>query len=215
LSDSSAPQKPEGIFQGRLLKLGELRDATLFLSTAAYVLGYGTWAVYSSSRGLGVLPPLEGQYFLAGVIPLALLIAATVAIRGSAPSPDERVRRRLRSWVKRLGPLVVALGVASFIRWDAPEGLLMFALAIAALYATLVLEVRSGETTSRLLNSILRLVVPAFVIFLTESVYALVVFPVLPLELGGPSPACVRLDLKGATLNRETASFLSIPAEAT
>jgi|GEM_PF-5401341 len=56
-----------------LTNIGELRDALLVGAGIVYILGYVTWSISAYSLGLGLLPALEAQYFMAGIAPAVIL----------------------------------------------------------------------------------------------------------------------------------------------
>lgn len=56
-----------------LRQIGHLRDGFLVGAGALYLLGYLVWTGYAARYGLGLLPALEPQYLLAGLIPALVL----------------------------------------------------------------------------------------------------------------------------------------------
>lgn len=65
-------------------RLSELKSLVLLGGGAAYVLGYLARALHAWSESLGVLPALDFQYFVAGLLmglPLAALVLATLGVR--------------------------------------------------------------------------------------------------------------------------------------
>lgn len=67
-----------------LKELGQLRDGLLVLVTAVYALGYIVWSVVGWKLGLGALPVLDAQYFLAGlpiVVTLMLILSVIRVLR--------------------------------------------------------------------------------------------------------------------------------------
>jgi hypothetical protein len=204
-------------WQSRLAAFAELRDTILFGFSALYVLGYVTWAIYSADRGLGVLPPLEGQYFLAGVVPFFLLIAAYALIRVSQPALTASERRRAATWAKWANwAVAIALGLAVASKASLGEtvGNVSFAAVNIALYLGLVLRIRSGEVGSTWMRWLYILMVPVLVVA-ASVLYATHLFPLLPAEFGGPQPTCVALDLAASNLSPQTHAALGAePADA-
>jgi hypothetical protein len=201
-----------GTLRSRVLAVGELRDAVLFLATAIYVLGYVTWAIYSADQGLGVLPPLEGQYFLAGLVPLVLLAVAIAALTAIVPPADARVRGR----AKKLGGIIMTVamvpaGVLALVdNWVDVPLVLEGAVLVVVVFGTYVgmgLKIRSGEAGTGWMVWVFRLAVPVFVVS-GLLIYATRVFPLLPRELGGPRPFCVELDVTAASISPATLVML-------
>ena len=86
-SGNSAGQAKRGLLPF-LSTVGDVRDALLVGAGTVYILGYVTWSISAYSQGLGLLPALEAQYFMAGVVPavilgtVLLLLFNLVAING-------------------------------------------------------------------------------------------------------------------------------------
>jgi hypothetical protein len=53
--------------------IGGLRDAMLVGAGTMYILGYMTWSTSAYVQGLGLLPAVDAQYFMAGIVPAAIL----------------------------------------------------------------------------------------------------------------------------------------------
>jgi hypothetical protein len=203
------PESAPSGWRAHLTAFGELRDTIVFGFSALYVLGYVTWALYSNDRGLGVLPPLEGQYFLAGVVPLLILVAAYALMRMTRPAETESERSRATRWIKRLywvGPTTLAVGAV--LDWvfgvDLASVLILPAILIILFVAML---------TARRDRSALqwwRLPLIALLVIVASWLYATQLFPRLPAEFGGPQPTCVTLDLAATSLSRETTAALGV-----
>lgn len=67
---------------GRLRRIGKLRDGFLLVAATTYVLGWFVWALNALENNLGLLPALESQYFVAGIIPLLIIVSIYWGIRG-------------------------------------------------------------------------------------------------------------------------------------
>jgi hypothetical protein len=192
-------------FRSRLLSLGELRDAALFIATVIYVLGYSAWAIYSANRGLGVLPPLEGQYFLAGIVPLVLLLTGTWVFRAITPAPSNSHRKRALSWGKWLILLGGIVGMVAAVM--APLWIAVVATLVT--FFGLALTIRSGETREMLWP--FRFLV-ALSLIGSANLYAVIMFPLIPRELDGPSPSCVQVDVVRSSVASATAEQLGLAA---
>lgn len=91
----------------RLEWLGNLRDGILVSVAIFYAAGYLVWAIYAWQNNLGLLPALELQYFVAGVFPVAILVAAILGAK--------LLRRFMfEYWSKRVGS--EATGVWKLVR---------------------------------------------------------------------------------------------------
>lgn len=64
-----------------LVRVGALRDGLLVLASILYGLGYLVWSVHAWEQDLGLLPALDAQYFVAGVFPALVFLAAFYAYR--------------------------------------------------------------------------------------------------------------------------------------
>lgn len=67
----------------RLKQIGELRDGFLVGVVIVYILGYIVWAFNAWQNNLGLLPAIDFQYFIAGIVPTVLLLTLYIAIRGN------------------------------------------------------------------------------------------------------------------------------------
>lgn len=61
--------------------IGKFRDGILVGAGALYILGYLVMAYYASKKNLGLLPALDFQYIIAGIIPAFLIIVLCFSIR--------------------------------------------------------------------------------------------------------------------------------------
>jgi hypothetical protein len=202
----------------RVLAFAELRDAVLFLGTTVYVLGYLTWAVYSADQGLGVLPPLEGQYFLAGVVPLLLVIFAIAALWAIAPLSDPAARRTAslrgeRVMIPSLAAILVPAGMSPWMMLPQPWSAGLLLAGCAGVYVSLALKVRSAEFGTGVMLWLFRMAVPLLV--LSALLFnATRLFPLLSRELGGPRPLCVELDVVAASVSPATLADLGAVADS-
>jgi hypothetical protein len=63
---------------------GELRDGFLVVAAICYFFGYIVWAISAYRNGLGLLPALDFQYFVAGAPPLVIILGLYYLIIGFA-----------------------------------------------------------------------------------------------------------------------------------
>jgi hypothetical protein len=65
----------------RVQSIGQARDGLLVLAGTLYVSGYVVWSINAWKNNLGMLPALDSQYFVAGVIPTMILTLVGVGIK--------------------------------------------------------------------------------------------------------------------------------------
>lgn len=90
----------------RSIDFGRVRDGFLVLAGVFYVFGYLVWAINAYKNHLGLVPALEFQYFVAGIVPVAIVSIVVLLVIGYL-----RVKSSIQSW---LGPRV--LGKRQFLR---------------------------------------------------------------------------------------------------
>ncbi len=99
-----------------------LRDGLLVLGAGLYGIGYLVWSIRAWWEGLGLLPVLSAQYFVAGAtVATAILVALGVVLI------PWRVRARVHSWLSKpteprptirwLVALTLYLSVIALIVW--------------------------------------------------------------------------------------------------
>ncbi len=132
--------------------LGSLRDGVLVGVALVYGAGYAVWSLHAWRFNMGVLPALDFQYFVAGLIPVMILLAAFVLGR-------ILWRFVMHTWPARVGPeavggwrvlrlLLFGLLVVSLLGFffaSSPS----FALALLALMGLAVWFTRSEGTQMR------------------------------------------------------------------
>jgi hypothetical protein len=96
-----------------LARLGGWRDGLLVAAGAIYTIGYGVWSFVAWKDGLGPLPLVDAQYFVAGLPPI---IAGAVAA-GIIRALTSIVLPRWQSWVDHRSPIhkVVIYGLLPFL----------------------------------------------------------------------------------------------------
>ena len=91
----------------RSVDFSRVRDGFLVLAGVFYLFGYLVWAINAYKNHLGLVPALEFQYFVAGIIPVVILSIVVLLVIGYV-----RVKSNIQSW---LGPRVA--GKRRFLRW--------------------------------------------------------------------------------------------------
>lgn len=101
---------------------GAFRDGALLVAGLLYVLGYVVWSIYAWRNHLGILPALQAQYFLAGLVPLAILWATMSAahVLNFGRGWLQRAQGTKR-WVRYARSGVYLLFLVSFYGWQARE----------------------------------------------------------------------------------------------
>lgn len=192
-------------------KLGDLRDPLLVLASVIYGVGYFVWSIHAYSENLGLLPALEPQYLVAGIIPVLML---WIAWQG------RRIPRRLTDWISQR--------VAQAKGWQKQARLVLGIVLLVGGYYLLSLGNKfapvQGMTAETARWQILKenvclalaylLMVPGF-LFLGATFFAKVlmyfvtlvyasaflvgyvfsIYPNIPQEFGGVRPRCAYVDI--------------------
>ena len=103
----------------RTKSVGAYRDAALVLISVDYLLGYFSWSFYAAQNDLGLLPALDTQYLVAGVLSTMILAGRVVlavmhvwSSRWTATDPSEN-RHRVGAILSSLGGAFVLAGVVA------------------------------------------------------------------------------------------------------
>ena len=202
----------------RVKNIGEYRDALLVLISVDYLLGYFSWSFYAAENDLGLLPALDTQYLVAGVLP-TLILAAGVALaalhvwfwKWTATDPSEK-RFRSATILSNLG---AGLGVTGFVagRFLADTAGEDWAVLVAIVGAyvlmlgTILLGPRGWAGLRYYGLGVLWIVVLAVPLVLVLFYFERL-FPYVPASLGGPSPRCVFVDLATDSVSSDTVAAL-------
>ncbi|MBI3448188.1 MAG: hypothetical protein HY049_04625 [Acidobacteria bacterium] len=204
---------------GWLPRLGALRDGLLVLASILYGLGYLVWSIYAWDRGLGLLPALDAQYFIAGMFPAFVGVAGFCGFRLIVRSIEHFLdwlysgpKTRAKTVTRRIAYAVVLvagllLGVSRLsgrLKDAIDQSLWMPTLFGLLLLGSIFYHRDQAEAASRLsrlyrdfqVGNIVAGAALAGVVYFIGSIY-----PQLPQELGGVRPRCVYLDLDTAKLS--------------
>lgn len=201
----------------RIKSIGAYRDAVLVLISVDYLLGYFSWAYYAAENDLGLVPALDAQYLVAGVLPTIILAisVALVVLHLSFSKWTAREPSLARyQWGTRLGFLGFAMLVVGMVAgfslkntadaWAVP-------LAAGGAYVMMLGAILQGPRGDKFFRyyglGVLWFIVAAtpllLVLFYVESV-----LPRVPAALGGPAPRCIRIDLVTEEVTYRTLSQL-------
>jgi hypothetical protein len=199
---------------GLLENVGKVRDGLLILGAALYGLGYLVWSNYALQNNLGLLPALDAQYFLAGVVP-GLLIAFTFFTIKAVTSIPIHIRTYFQShrfllFLFPLLPVAFLLSV-EFGWWKIPTQQILgvpiiilapisFSLALPYYFAIALDYAKSGGF-SRIYNLYF---LPIYGCLVAMFFYTSSVYPNLPPEFGGVHPRSAYIDFERQKVSYET-----------
>lgn len=212
--------EPPGWFQsigslasGWLQRIGNLRDGFLVAAATTYALGWFVWAVNAQENNLGLLPALEAQYFVAGVIPLLILVSVYWSIRGAILFRDwysKKIKQKRRLSQAIVWGWLVSLVVLLLLSWlsDRFPGLepAMYALlwVFMVLFFFLPLSATGWDRIFWLYRRLLTIMFILLLGFTGIVSYLYAVYPNIPQEFGGLRPRTAYLDVAKAELSKET-----------
>jgi hypothetical protein len=210
------------------------RDVAILVGGAAYVIGLVVWGINSYRLGLGSITALNPQYFIAGIVPLFILLLHTFF----AGKIIELVRPNFRPTanfrvITVLVMGVVFIGSAYLVFKVFPKigdntyfsfAFVYFGLIVIEAIAYFSIE-RIKELFEELavlsnVSSVKSVKVPRFIVgmyslnkfvALTAVVwwYAVLVYPRIPQELGGMRPEYMRIVFDKTFLSEDLAAKIS------
>jgi hypothetical protein len=196
-----------------LKQIGGLRDGFLVAAATTYGLGWFVWAVNAQENNLGLLPALEVQYFVAGIIPLLILMSVYWLVRGTILFRkwySEKIKQK-----RLLGQVITWGWTASLGIWallsmlsDRFPGLEPAAFAFLGVFIALLFFLPlSTKGFDWFLYFYRRFMIILFIVALGLvgiSSYLYAVYPNIPQEFGGLRPRTAYLDVAKAELSKET-----------
>lgn len=203
--------------------LPKWRDGALVLAGLAYVLGYSSWAIFAYDHGLGLAPVLDAQYFAAGVLPAAIVIASCFVawcLRWLArwtKRPVSVSGERLKTILEAAGTFLILLGFVLLFGWRVTQisnawGTAGAISIIAGIIAVIVSSFFSRDKTDVLYHRFLMIVAWLYlplIGILAFLFYTSHIFPGLPQEFGGPRRQRVQLDFDVSKVSANTLHLLA------
>lgn len=204
--------------------LSKWRDATLVLAGLTYVLGYFSWAIFADSHGLGLAPVLDAQYFAAGVLPSAIVIASCFVawwLRwlgqwiNKPVSPAGEMAKTILEYVGIFFvlPGFVLLFVSKWVAqispaWATVSAMLIVVGGIAMIASSFFSRGKADFWYHRFLMSVAWIYVP-LIGLLAFLLYTTKIFPGLPQAFGGPRLQRVQLDVDASKVSTNTLHLLA------
>lgn len=211
-----SPEKKTSMF-GWITQIGGVRDFLLVVAGATYVLGYLVWSYHAWSNSLGMLPALEAQYFVAGAIPL-LIVLVLWWIKRRVFELREKYSKWFESDVNeselqnepklRLARAIFILWLATGVVWVtvttlSDRFLWLEPLSYILVYIFIALfvllpNVSFGRYFDKLFSWYQKVILLLFIVtfgFIGIFSYIEFVYPNIPQEFGGVLPRYAYLDI--------------------
>jgi hypothetical protein len=239
---NASGKKGSAITLDSLKHIGEARDGALVIGGILYVLGYIVWSINAWKNKLGLLPALDAQYFIAGIIPTLIIVLVYIGIRFSLdysrPLPDwinpaanligwKLVLRRVLLTVLYIVYLLPA--VMSWTKWPQKyfpsKAALIFgvgaALSVAISVGYLFFYNKPpakekptfSDRAGQFYRTFMRIMIVTLIGFLALNYYLNLLYSKLPQAMGGVRPRCAYLDVVRNDVSQDTLKAL-VPPEA-
>jgi hypothetical protein len=209
-----------------LERVGKLRDGFLVAGAILYFMGYVTWSLNSWRNGLGLLPAVESQYFIAGVVPAAVIFLSYLLVK-LGTSLALKIQEWLRPRVSKnrllwlaiyfILPIGLVLSIFRALGSLKTSPLIVVLLLMAILFSSAVVPDLNKSPSSQRFTKVSDVVLLTFLVLVPGLVaitfYVQVIYPSLPQALGGVKPRTVCLDLSKGDLSEETERLLVPAAE--
>ena len=123
-----------GRIRNWLKPIGELRDGALVLVSVTYITGYMVWSLNAWVNQLGVLPVIDSQYFVAGFVPVSILLLAYFG--------GTQLRRLIEQWDQLVAPNVT-------IWWQGLLRLAAIAVFVGSFATLIILSIVNALSESK------------------------------------------------------------------
>lgn len=211
-----------------------IKDKILVLAGLIYLIGYAIWTFHSWINNLGLLPPLQLQYFVAGSASIIILAVAKGIWDFENWFLKEKwpafVGAYVTGWKSVLRNVIPIINVISLFGWLTSQMLISYTqgktekLAIILFYVfsislvlhppDLEIKDRWWRTYTRFVRKITLGFLPFFIVLAGMLIFYIEIYPTLPQELGGVKPKCAFLDIEKNKLFAETLDAI-LPSSAT
>lgn len=202
------PAERDHTAEKRLERLGNTRDGLLLFAGGLYILGYVVWSVHALREGLGLLPALDLQYFLAGgLFAVSLLLAGALGyLAARVADASETWKASHRRGIRLVAPWVpiaigLGVGIGGVLLMSAAGHLLVgFALTLA--FGATLVAIGLIRPNARLA---LPIMLAGLSIFTASLVFVTLIYPNVPQEVGGVRPRCGYVELAAADASDDLA----------
>ncbi len=220
-----------------LQNIAQIRDPILVFSIVSYASGYLIWSFHMWQGGIGFVPALDPQYFIAGILPTVLLLLVLIAVTKGRKftssfcgklAPDATGKwRKARNSAKIVfySCVVIWLIAGVFYSGEKISELTMFIIQVICmplgvfmvlLVPDMFISQRRNDAFTRLLrkfDAIYRKSLSYYLLIsfaiLAVVLYSLLLYPQIPQELGGIKPKPALLELRSATFSDQLLEQLS------
>lgn len=206
-----------------LEQIGKKRDGLLILISCIYILGYIVWSLHAMVNHFGLLPAIDAQYFLAGMIPgiIAYLAYLFLAHSRSVSAALLKLLRPRRSGVRQytvlfIGVLLITWIIIIFLTWDWSRPFWSFQpiwkqkritiILSWMLIPVLYLFFHSSERVAgrKFIHKMSAWYFSIIVSLYLTAMYIFWIYPILPQELGGVKPRCAFIDEEATKVSEQT-----------
>jgi hypothetical protein len=183
------------------------------MASLLYVLGYLVWSLNAAVNNLGLLPAIDSQYFVAGIVPALIALLVYFVIRAI-----KSWRNRLRKWFEQnpgswsrlvvrvvLGAFLVVTAYAIIFQYEPYRYWLILGLP-SFLFVDFILGQQDKAT--QILTSFYTYLIPLLIGVGGIILYVFAIYPFIPQELGGIRPRCAHLDVVAGQLSDEVSQVL-------
>jgi hypothetical protein len=225
-SEHNKQEKPPMF--GWMPPIGRVRDLAFIVAGVTYILGYIVWSINAYVNGLGMLPAIEAQYFIAGVIPLVIILLVYFTIRAFQPFVGLIVEiistfpEKLHFTLLIFAYIIpCATGITMLVlHYHYPDSLfflttlliLWFVSFFSVYFISRIRFIGLTSSVSYLYNLGIRILRPASYMyalllgFVAISIYVSFLYPLIPQEFGGLRPQSAYMDI---TYDQTSANTLS------